>query len=116
MSANECIFCKIAQGEIPANKVYEDDQIMAFHDLAPQAPVHVLVIPKKHISSLLELGVEDQPLVGHLLYHAQEIARELGLAERGFRVVNNIGEEGGQSVHHIHFHVLGGRKLSWPPG
>ena len=113
----DCIFCKIARKEIPSSLVYEDETVVAFKDLEPQAPVHGLVIPKKHIESLLALTDEDKALVGHI--HADvvpQLARELGVAEKGFRVVANTGEEGGQSVKHLHFHLLGGRSMQWPPG
>lgn len=116
MSGEECIFCKIVAGEIPAKKVYEDEEILAFEDVSPQAPVHILVIPKKHISSLLALEPEDEKLAATFLYRIQDIAKKLNLDEAGFRVVNNIGKQGGQTVFHIHFHVLGGRELGWPPG
>ena len=116
LARDDCIFCKIVQGELDAKKVYEDDDILAFEDVSPQAPVHVLVIPKKHISSLLALQPEDEKLAANLLFRIQEIAKQLQLDEKGFRVVNNIGEDGGQSVFHIHFHILGGRSLTWPPG
>lgn len=116
MTTEECIFCQIVQGKIPANKVYEDPEILAFEDVSPQAPVHLLVIPKKHIPSLLDLQPEDEKIASQILFRIQEIAKKKGLNKKGFRVVNNIGEEGGQSVFHIHFHVLGGRNLGWPPG
>jgi histidine triad (HIT) family protein len=103
-------------GNIPAQKVYEDDHVVAFHDINPVAPVHVLVIPKKHIASLMELSQEDEVLAGKILLAVQTVARELGLSEKGFRVVNNMGADGGQTVFHIHFHLLGGRTLTWPPG
>ena len=113
----DCIFCKIAQGEIPSTKVYEDDQVLAFRDLDPQAPEHVLVIPKKHIASVLALRAEDRELAGHLLTEAiPEIARSLGVDINGFRLVTNTGSDGGQTVEHLHFHLLGGRPLTWPPG
>lgn len=112
----QCIFCQIIEGKIPSNKVYEDEHVLAFHDIHPVAPTHVLVIPKKHIASLLEVTLEDYTTIGHVFSSIQKIARELGLAERGFRVVNNIGKDGGQTVHHIHFHLIGGRTLTWPPG
>lgn len=113
----DCIFCKIARKEIPSNLVYEDETVVAFKDLEPQAPVHVLVIPKKHIESLLALTDEDKALVGHILADVvPQLARELGVAEKGFRVIANTGEEGGQSVKHLHFHLLGGRSMQWPPG
>ncbi|MBS7530102.1 histidine triad nucleotide-binding protein [Hazenella sp. IB182353] len=113
---SDCIFCHIVSGNIPSNKVYEDDDILAFHDLHPAAPTHVLIIPKKHIASLSEFPVEEEALAGKLLLRIQQIAKELGLQEEGYRVVNNMGELGGQTVHHIHFHLLGGRSLMWPPG
>lgn len=114
---DNCIFCKIAEGEIPSNKVYEDEEILCFHDLEPQAPVHVLIIPKKHISSLDELteSTEDKELMGHLMSKVHEIAEKLEL-ENGYRLVNNCGEDGMQTVQHIHFHLLGKRKMLWPPG
>ena len=113
----DCIFCKIAQKEIPSNLVYEDDQVVAFKDLEPQAPVHVLVIPKKHVESVLAFTEEDKDLAAHILVDViPQLARELGVDEKGFRVVTNTGEEGGQSVKHLHFHLLGGRSLQWPPG
>lgn len=113
----DCIFCKIAQKEIPSALVYEDDQVAAFKDLEPQAPVHVLVIPKKHVESVLALRADDKELAAHILVDViPQLARELGIAEKGFRVVANTGEEGGQSVKHLHFHLLGGRSLQWPPG
>jgi diadenosine tetraphosphate (Ap4A) HIT family hydrolase len=111
----DCIFCKIAAHEIPSNAAYEDDQIICFHDLEPQAPVHVLVIPKKHIASLDEITVEDKDLLSHILLKIPEIAASLGL-ENGYRVVVNNGEDAFQTVKHLHFHVLGKRKLTWPPG
>ena len=113
----DCIFCRIAAKEIPATAVYEDDAVIAFKDLEPQAPVHVLIIPKKHIKSLLGLTQEDGALVAHIHVDVvPQLAKELGLAEKGFRVVVNTGEEGGQTVGHLHFHLLGGRSMQWPPG
>lgn len=113
---DDCLFCKIVAGEIPASKLYEDDQVVAFQDIAPKAPVHFLVIPKKHIPTLHDLDEEaDKALAGHILYTAQRLARELG-CEEGFRVVMNCNELGGQTVYHIHMHVLGQRQLHWPPG
>lgn len=111
----DCLFCKIVAGDIPAKKIYEDDQVVAFHDILPQAPVHFLVIPKKHISTLNDLTEDDRPLAGHILFTAQCLARELG-CEDGFRVAMNCNELGGQTVYHIHLHVLGQRQLAWPPG
>lgn len=113
----DCIFCKIASGQIPSDIVYEDDQVAAFRDLEPQAPVHVLIIPKKHVESVLGLKDEDRELVSHIMCDViPRLARELGVAEKGFRVVANTGEEGGQTVKHLHFHLLGGRSMQWPPG
>jgi len=113
---SDCIFCKIVGGEIPAKKVYEDGEMLAFHDISPAAPLHCLLIPKKHIRSLLELEAEDIPLAGRLLNKAQEIAKEQGCGENGARFVINAGKDGGQSEYHLHIHILGGRKLAWPPG
>ncbi|MDR1778284.1 MAG: histidine triad nucleotide-binding protein [Clostridiales Family XIII bacterium] len=112
-----CIFCKIAAKEIPSNAVYEDEEIYCFHDLEPQAPVHVLIIPKKHFASLNEVteSAEDKELLGHLMAKVGQIADILGL-ENGYRLVNNCGEDGMQTVPHLHFHLLGKRKLTWPPG
>lgn len=110
------IFTKIINREIPANIVHEDDHCLAFHDVSPQAPVHVLVIPKKPIVSIDKLEQEDAALLGHLWLTIQEIARELDVADSGYRVVVNCGQDGGQSVDHLHFHLLGGRSLTWPPG
>jgi diadenosine tetraphosphate (Ap4A) HIT family hydrolase len=112
---SDCIFCSIAKKDIPSKAVYEDDRILVFHDVQPQAPVHVLMIPKKHISSLDDLRPEDAELVGHLMLKVKDVARELGL-ENGYRLVINCGEDGMQTVKHLHFHLLGKRKLIWPPG
>jgi len=112
----DCIFCRIAAKEIPAQAVYEDDIVMAFPDIKPMAPVHVLIIPKKHISSLLDITSEDVPVIEYAVKAAQQIAKSMGLAEKGFRIVVNTGNDGGQTVHHLHWHVLGGRPMSWPPG
>ncbi len=112
----DCLFCRIVAGEIPARKLYEDDQVIAFNDIDPKAPVHFLVIPKKHIATLHDLGEqEDKALAGHILFTAQKLAREQGCDE-GFRVAMNCNELGGQTVYHIHMHVLGKRPMSWPPG
>jgi len=113
---SDCLFCKIARGEIPSKKIYEDGEMLAFHDIGPKAPVHFLVIPKKHIASLYELGAEDTALVGRLVFKAQELAKSLGCAERGARFVFNCKADGGQTVEHLHLHVLGGRAMGWPPG
>ena len=112
----ECIFCKIAAGEIPAVKIYEDDSVLAFKDIDAQAPVHFLLIPKKHIGSILKLTTEDSSLVVHLMEVIKKVAEENGLNQDGFRIVVNTGENGGQTVPHLHFHILGGREMAWPPG
>lgn len=111
----DCLFCKIAAGEIPSRKVYEDEQIFAFYDIEPQAPVHFLVIPKKHISGVGEITPENSQVVAHIYEVIAKLSQDLKL-ENGFRVVTNCGEEAGQSVPHLHFHVLAGRSLAWPPG
>lgn len=110
-----CIFCKILKGEIPSEKVYEDEKVYAFKDINPEAPVHVLIIPKKHISSANELTEDNKEVIGDVYYAAQKIAKELGIADKGYRIINNCGEDGGQTVFHIHFHLMGGKKLNWPP-
>ncbi|WP_026038515.1 histidine triad nucleotide-binding protein [Clostridium arbusti] len=112
----DCIFCKIVKGEIPCDKVYEDEKVLSFKDISPEAPVHVLIIPKKHITSINGLKKEDEELIGYIYNIGAKIAKELGVAEDGYRIVSNCGEDGGQTVPHIHFHLLGGRKLNWPPG
>jgi len=112
----DCIFCKIVAGDIPSDKVYEDNKILAFRDLSPEAPQHVLVIPKEHITSLAEAKEEHLELLGYIQIKISEIAEKLGVKESGFRVVANTGDEGGQTVHHIHYHLLGGRFMQWPPG
>jgi histidine triad (HIT) family protein len=111
----DCLFCKIASGEIRAQKLYEDDDAVAFADIHPQAPVHVLLIPRKHIASLAHLSPGDERLLGHLHAVAKKIAEDKGLAN-GFRTVMNTGEDGGQTVDHMHLHLLGGRAMHWPPG
>lgn len=113
---DNCIFCKIINGEIPSEKVYEDELVLSFRDISPEAPAHVLIIPKKHISSLNELKEEDGEIISHIFIVAKEIAEKLGIANSGYRIVTNCGEDGGQTVSHIHFHLLGGRSLQWPPG
>lgn len=111
-----CLFCKILTQEIPANIIYEDDKVIAFDDLHPQAPHHKLIIPRKHIATLNDMTHEDTTLMGHLLYTAQLLAKQLGTAETGYRVVMNCNKDAGQVVYHIHLHLLSGRSLSWPPG
>ena len=110
----DCLFCKIAAGDIPSKKAYADERVYAFHDIAPKAPTHVLVVPRKHIAKLADLGPEDETLLGEVVRRAAAIARELGLDH--YRLVANNGEGAGQSVFHLHFHLLGGRPMAWPPG
>ncbi len=111
---SECLFCKIAAGEIPSNKVYEDDICYAFYDIDPKAPVHFLVIPKAHIASVSAVDEENCAVVGHIFQVISQLAKDLNL--ESYRVVSNIGEQAGQSVFHLHFHVLSGRDMTWPPG
>jgi histidine triad (HIT) family protein len=111
-----CLFCDIIAGRIASRKAYEDASVLAFHDINPQAPNHLLVIPKKHIASPLDLKADDDALVGTVVRRGVELAREHGLAERGFRLVFNCGEDAGYSVYHLHMHLVGGRRLGWPPG
>lgn len=113
---SDCLFCKMANGAIPVKKVYEDDLLFAIEDINPVAPLHILIIPKKHLANALALSPEDDQLVGTVHRVAAELARERGVAEEGFRLVNNTNAGAGQSVFHIHFHLLAGRKLGWPPG
>jgi len=113
---SDCIFCKIIAGEIPSKKVYEDELVYAFADINPQAPAHILVVPKKHISGVNDLTKEDEAIVGHAYGVIAKLVKELGVDESGYRVVVNSGKDGQQSVPHLHFHVLGGRLLAWPPG
>ena len=114
---SECIFCKIVRGDIPADVVYEDEVSLAFRDINPQAPVHVLVIPKEHIPALAEADpVKHEALLGHLLLVAKRVADLEGISESGFRIVINNGKDAGQAVDHLHVHVLGGREMGWPPG
>ena len=112
---SDCIFCKIAAGEIPSNKVYEDDKIFVFHDLDPQAPVHILMIPKKHIASTDDIMPENQELVGYMMTKIKDVAKLAGI-DNGYRTVINCGEDGLQTVKHLHFHILGKRAMKWPPG
>jgi histidine triad (HIT) family protein len=113
---SECIFCKIVAGEIPSEIVFQDDVCLAFRDINPGAPTHVLIIPKKHIATLNDLAPEHESTMGHILLTARQLAGRLGVADSGYRVVANCNSDGGQAVFHIHFHLLGGRRLSWPPG
>lgn len=112
----DCLFCKIIRGEIPSNKVYEDDMVYAFCDIAPQAPHHVVIIPKIHFASANEVTSENSAYVARIFEVIPQIAKELGFAENGYRVVNNCGEDGLQTVKHLHFHLMGGRKFGWPAG
>ncbi len=116
MSDQDCIFCRIVGGELPSSIVHEDDRALAFRDVNPQAPAHVLVVPRRHVQSVEHLTEEDQELAGHLFLVARNVAREEGLADGGYRVVANVGDQGGQTVDHLHLHVLGGRRMTWPPG
>ena len=113
---SDCLFCKIISGQIPATIVYQDDRLVAFRDINPQAPTHVLVVPRRHVASLNELTPDDDAIVGEMVRRGAALAREHGHAERGFRTVFNCNADAGQTVFHIHLHVLGGRTLTWPPG
>ena len=113
---SDCLFCKIIAGEIPSAKLYEDDKVLVFKDIDPQAPVHSLAIPKEHIPSANDITEENSAIVAYLFQVIAKVAAQEGLAENGYRIVNNCGEDGGQTVGHLHFHVLGGRLLAWPPG
>jgi histidine triad (HIT) family protein len=113
--ASDCLFCKIAAGEIPVKRVYEDDLCLCFPDINPQAPTHLLIIPKRHVASHAHTEVEDAQLLGHMMAKVAEIARTQGLSN-GYRVVMNTGRDGGQTVDHLHLHLLGGRHMGWPPG
>ncbi|MGZ9585010.1 histidine triad nucleotide-binding protein [Paenibacillus marinisediminis] len=107
----DCIFCKIVEGTIPSKKVFENDEVVAFHDIAPQAPVHIVIIPKKHIPTMNDVAADDLHLIGSVHHAAQQIAKELGIADTGYRLVNNCGKDSGQLVFHIHYHLLGGESL-----
>lgn len=113
---SDCLFCKIINGEISAKIRYQDERLVVFDDINPQAPHHLLLVSRKHIPTTLDIQTEDQPLIGHIFQTAAKLAHELGFANDGFRIVNNCNEAGGQTVWHIHFHLLGGRNFSWPPG
>jgi histidine triad (HIT) family protein len=112
----DCLFCKIAAGEIPSTKVYEDDMMLAFRDIDPQAPEHIVIVPKTHIKSANELNEDNIKYVSHIWMQIPKIAGQLGFAENGYRVVNNCGKDGGQTVGHLHFHLMGGREFGWPAG
>jgi len=116
LSETDCLFCRIAKGEIPAELIRSDADVVAFRDMSPQAPTHILIIPTKHISSVNELAPDDVDLMGKLFLVAKELAEEEGIAEGGYRMVVNAGADAGQTVFHIHLHLLGGRGLGWPPG
>lgn len=112
----DCLFCKIIAGEIPSTKVYEDETVYAFKDIEPQAPTHIIIVPKTHIKSANDLSDDNASVVGHIFAVAADIAERDGFAESGWRIVNNCGKDGGQTVGHLHFHLLAGRNLGWPPG
>lgn len=113
---NDCLFCKIVSGEIETNMIFEDEDVIAFPDINPQAPIHILIIPKKHIPSVSEADEGDIPILGKILYRASQIARQEDIEETGYRLVINNGENAGMEVDHLHLHLLGGRKMNWPPG
>jgi histidine triad (HIT) family protein len=113
---DDCLFCKIINRQVPGSIVYEDDRVLAFDDINPQAPTHVLIVPKRHIASLNDIGVEDDQIVGELVRRAAALARDRGISGSGFRTVFNTNREAGQTVFHIHLHLLGGRPMHWPPG
>ncbi len=112
----DCLFCKIANNQIPAKMIYEDTDLIAFRDINPQAPTHILIVPRRHIATLNDLADTDTELAGKMLQHAKNLAKAEGIAESGYRTVFNCNADGGQSVYHIHLHLLGGRRLAWPPG
>ena len=113
---SDCIFCRIVSGEIPTKFAHQDEEVVAFHDVAPKAPVHLLIIPRRHLASLSEARAQDGALLGRILLTARELAAQEGLDEGGYRLLTNVGMDGGQSVAHLHFHLLGGRRMGWPPG
>jgi len=113
---DNCLFCKIAEGQIPSKIVYQDEDVVAFEDINPQAPYHILLIPRRHITSISDLTLEDGPTLALLFIVANKLAQKLGLGERGYRLVTNVGPDAGQAVYHLHFHLIGGRKFRWPPG
>jgi len=113
---SDCLFCGVIKGEVKGNFVYQDPSVVAFRDIRPQAPVHILIVPRKHLATLLDLAEEDNDLVGHIFQVAVSLAKNEGISQNGFRVVANCGSQAGQTVYHIHFHLLGGRSFTWPPG
>ena len=112
----DCLFCRIVAGELPSDRLHEDDLVIAFRDIAPRAPTHVLLIPRRHVASALDVTEADGPMLGRLFAVAADLARSLGIADRGYRLVSNVGAWGGQSVDHLHLHLMGGRSFTWPPG
>ena len=115
-SLMNCLFCNISHGEIPATIIFEDEDILAFHDIRPQAPIHILVIPKKHIATINDLTIEEEQLIGKMVLTAKNLAHSEGISQTGYRLVFNVNSGGGQEVYHIHLHLLGGRQMTWPPG
>ncbi len=116
MTTSDCLFCRIVAGQIPSTRLHDDDLVIAIRDIAPQAPTHILLIPRRHIASAVDLVETDGPLLGRLFAVAAAIARSAGIADAGYRLVSNVGAWGGQSVHHLHIHLMGGRTFEWPPG
>ncbi|MEA2621677.1 MAG: histidine triad family protein [Chloroflexota bacterium] len=116
MPETDCLFCRIVAGEVPARFVHQDEQIVAFHDVNPRAPTHVLLLPRQHISSAADLTEADASMLGRLFDVGARIAREAGIADDGYRIVTNVGRDGGQTIDHLHFHLMGGRPFTWPPG
>jgi histidine triad (HIT) family protein len=114
--SSDCLFCRIVAGEVPSTRVHDDDEVIAFRDIAPRAPTHILVIPRRHIASAADLTEADAPLLGRLFSVTAGIAREQGIAAAGYRIVSNVGAWGGQTVDHLHLHLMGGRAFGWPPG
>ncbi len=114
--ATDCLFCRIVAGAVPSTRVHEDELVIAFDDIAPRSPTHVLLVPRRHIASALDLVESDGPLLGRLFSVAADLARSLGVADDGYRLVSNVGRWGGQSVDHLHIHLMGGRSFEWPPG
>lgn len=116
MSAQDCLFCRIASGELPARFAHQDELVVAIHDVNPRAPTHILLMPRGHVESALQLSEADGEMLGHLFEVAAHLAREAGIDERGYRITSNVGPAAGQSVPHLHFHLMGGRSFGWPPG